>query len=192
MISPALLIAVALAASPVDAQSNIKLGDSQRRASLLLGTSLENDYQPSHHPSVRLMDDVKFLRGEGPTPLDQGGGLSGETKQILALILGFIPGFGLGHLIAGDRDGFILFLIIDIVLWVVGGFVGAFWGGGIFWGLGGLVWLVVHIFQAIDAYGAAGGPRLVEKLRERAVRIAAVPGKESEPLITTRVWSLSF
>jgi hypothetical protein len=190
MIISALVVAASLLAAPSSTESGIKVGDTQRKASLLQGTALESDYQPSQHSLLRLVDDVRFLRGDSPAPLDHGGGVSSDVRQILALILGFIPGFGLGHLIAKDKNGFILFLIIDVVLYVL-------WG--VTWGLfypvrlvGGLVWLVVHIFQAIDAYGAAGGERLVQRLRENAIQIASVPGRVIEPVVSMRQFSYQF
>jgi hypothetical protein len=119
------------------------------------------------------------------------------VRQILALILGFVPGFGIGHLIAKDRDGFILFLIIDIALYALGVTVG--WVVGLhpfFWGIGGLVWLVVHIIQALDAYAEAGGGRIVERTRERAVGIASTGAERADPLNaltpTTRVLGFQF
>lgn len=193
MVTSALLVALALTTSPAIEGSGIKVGDTPRQATLLQGTALESDYRPAQHSMLRLMDDVGFLRGPSPAPLDSGGGMSSDLRQILALILGFIPGFGLGHLIARDRDGFILFLVIDLVLWAVGGFLGyVVFRGGLFFGLGGLVWLVVHIIQALDAYGSAGGERLVQRLRENAIEIASVPGRVFEPLVTLQQFKYTF
>lgn len=164
-----------------------------KRQASLLNASLDASYRPSESPALRLIDDVRLARTE-VGPLDEGGGVSSDVRAVLALILGFIPGFGLGHLIARDRDGFILFLIIDIVLYAAWWFVGGWWGTPL-WGpfryIGGLIWLVVHIFQAIDAYGAASGDRLIERTREKALRIAGVPGRE-EPVITTRQFAVAF
>lgn len=141
--------------------------------------------------SVRLVDGLDPVRTEQLPALDMGGGVGSDARQILALLLGFIPGFGLGHLIARDKQGFVLFLIIDIVLYV------AWWVPWVgfklspFGFIGGLVWLVVHIFQGLDAYAEAGGERLIELNRERAVRIAAAPGREEDPT-TTRLFSFAF
>jgi hypothetical protein len=57
-----------------------------------------------------------------------------------------------------------------------------------------VVWLVVHVIQALDAYHQAGGEKIVEVLRDRAVEIASGGGGRGSdgPVITTRVWSLSF
>ncbi len=57
----------------------------------------------------------EILPEEGAT--DSAG--SGDDVGGLALlcgILGFFPGFGIGHLVAGNINGFILFLIVDIVI----------------------------------------------------------------------------
>lgn len=191
MVLASLVIAASLLAAPTDTDSGIKVGDSPRKATLMGNTALESDYRPSQHSLLRLVDDVRFLRGESPSPLDQGGGLSSDMRQILALILGFIPGFGLGHLVAGDRNGFILFLLIDVVLYVLWWGVGWYFFSPIRF-VGGLVWLVVHIIQAIDAYGSAGGGRLVQHLRENAIQIASVPGRAIEPLVTMRQFSYKF
>lgn len=177
---------------PVAAQPAVTLGGGSagRSATLLGEASLEASYKPSLTPPLRLSDAARFGLASAPEALDRGGGLSSDARQILALILGIIPGFGLGHLIARDRDGFILFLVIDIVLYVAWGVVGlGFWDPFKF--VGGVVWLVVHIFQGIDAYGAAGGARLIELNREKAVRLAGLPGRE-EPVVTTRAFGFSF
>lgn len=165
-------------------------GTAAHRSLTLLGdATLEASCRPSLAPPLRLLDGLRFDRA-GLAPLDTGGGVDSEVRQILALILGFIPGFGLGHLIARDRDGFILFLVIDLAIYVAWGWVG--WG---FWEpfrfLGGVVWLVVHIFQALDAHASAGGARLIQLNRERATRIAVAPGRE-EPALTTRAFQLGF
>ena len=55
--------------------------------------------------------------GHGGDPL-AGGGVGGPDA-FLSAILGFIPGFGLGHLVAGSISGFLEWLIVDIVLGVV-------------------------------------------------------------------------
>ncbi len=195
-----LSFAVVLSAStgtlsePVDSGRGISLLDSseKRAASLLEGVSLAASWKPSQTPPLRLTDALRFARSEWPLALDQGGGLSSDLRQILALILGFIPGFGLGHLVAGDRDGFILFLVIDIALYAAGIVLGTFLKTGLFWGLGGVVWLVVHIIQAIDAYGSAGGARIVQRLRENAVEVATSGRTSDAPVTTTRAWSIAF
>lgn len=148
-----------------------------RKVTLLGGLALDATLRPSAAPALRLTDGLRFER-EGLRELDAGGALSGETRQILALILGFVPGFGIGHLIARDRDGFILFLIIDVALYVLWGVGWRFFSPFAF--IGGAVWLVVHIIQALDAYAEAGGERIVGVIREKAMVLADLgPGRES-------------
>lgn len=166
--------------------------DAERRTvSLLGGLELDSSWRPSAYAPLRLTDGIRFAASESPLALDRGGGLDSDLRQVLALVLGFIPGFGLGHLIARDKDGFILFLIIDIVLYVLWGTIGRFvWAP--FWGIGGVVWLVVHIIQALDAYAEAGGPRIVEIMRERAVEIAGGSRHRDAPAVTAKVFEYSF
>ncbi len=183
-----LIIAVALLSFPALAEVNVS--GAERSASLLQGESLEGSYRPSQTPALRLSDDVR-LSMMTVAALDSGGGLSQDARQILALVLGFIPGFGLGHLIARNQDGFILFLVIDLILYVAWGVGWWFWPFGY---IGGIVWLVVHIFQALDAYASAGGERLIRQTRERALRVAysgAGSGRDG-PAVTTRIFALSF
>ena len=102
-------------------------------------------------------------------------------EPVLSLLLGFFPGFGLGHVIAGDDAGFRLWLVVDIVLVtaivVVGEIVFGFGGLGLMRALAYLAWLGAHVVQGLDAYAAAGGRRL---LRARVPldpggRLALVP-----------------
>lgn len=191
MVSAALVLAVALTHAPVSADSALTLSSSARSASLMQQTKLEGHWQPARTTALRLVDDIRMLRSDNAVPLDQGGGVSSDVRGILAALLGFFPGFGIGHLIAKDRNGFILFLIIDIVLVVL--YYGVGWYVFTpFRFIGGLVWLLVHIYQAIDAYGAATGDRIVNAVREQAVRIASVPGRRDEPAITTRLFKFDF
>jgi hypothetical protein len=165
---------------------------AQRSASLLDGVSLAASWKMSAAASpLRLTDNVRLEQQQWPQALDQGGGVSSDVRQILALILGFIPGFGIGHLVARDRDGFILFLVIDAALYVAWVVVGSVFRG-FFWGLGGAVWLVVHVIQALDAYAEAGGERFVQMVREQAVEVAGRSRANEGAVITTRAMSFSF
>jgi hypothetical protein len=53
---------------------------------------------------------------EGQTFDYAGGGDDVGGLAFICGLLGFFPGFGIGHLVAGSISGFILFLIIDIVI----------------------------------------------------------------------------
>lgn len=92
-----------------------------------------------------------FMAREG-----RGGGRQ-RLEPALCLVLGIIPGFGLGHLLAGS-DRWVVWLVVDIVIAVV--FWGPFWywpdRPGYFPALSLLV-LVERIFEGILAYQAAGG-----------------------------------
>jgi hypothetical protein len=123
-----------------------------------------------------------------------GGGVDSRTRALLAGLLGFVPGFGIGHFIARDRNGFTTFLIIDIALVVAYSVVGfAFLPSYyLFHGLAGLVWFVVHIFQGLDAYAKAGGHRLIQLQRERTMEVAGVMGTSRLPSDSTRVLALAF
>jgi hypothetical protein len=107
-------------------------------------------------------------------------------------LLGLIVGFGLGHFVARDRNGFILFLVVDIAIIVVASVLQFAIFHGFWFGYLGL--LISHVIQGIDAYAQAGGERILERTRQSAVRIATAapaPGRD-EPAITTRVLSWAF
>jgi hypothetical protein len=93
---------------------------------------------------------------------DLGSGGDRDAKAILALILGIIPGFGVGHIVA-DHPGWTTWLIIDIVIVVV--WVLAWQLGGPMGLLSFIVTVVERAFEGYFAYSAAmgryGGPQLV-------------------------------
>jgi hypothetical protein len=128
---------------------------------------------------------------DGTQPLDTGGGVSAQTRQVLALVLGLVIGFGIGHLVARDMDGFVLFLLVDVaiitVMIVLGEAV-----HGVFFTLGALGLVVSHVIQGLDAYHSAGGQRLIQWWRERAVRVVSADEAREAPAITTRVLALRF
>jgi hypothetical protein len=194
-----LLVASLLAVTPVEsaasaADPSISFAQSAqgRHARLLEGVELAATFKPSQTPALRLTDAQRLALMDGPMlPLDTGGAVSSGTEPVLALVLGLLVGFGTGHLIAGDSGGFILFLVIDVALIVVGSVLSALvvpW----FWGLGGLGLLASHIIQGIDAYQKAGGGRIVEETRKRAVLVADVTGGREEPRVTTQAFAFSF
>lgn len=191
-----LLLASLLSATPVApapaADPTVSYARSMegRHARLLDGLELAATFKLSQTPALRLTD-AERLGLLHPLPLDTGGGVDAETRQVLALVLGLFIGFGTGHLVARDRDGFLLFLIVDAAIIVVSSvFRIAF--GGWFWGLGGLALLVSHVIQGIDALGKAGGPRIVEETRQRAVEVADVSRGRDAPPTTTRAFAFSF
>ena len=190
------LLLSALAASPVDADPSLSFSRTyeSRQARLLEGVQLESDYVLPRSPVLQLTHADVLALSSPPLALDTGGGLRSDTKPLVALLLGLILGFGTGHLVAGDQDGFVLFLVVDIAIIVAGALLHVAVGHGVLWGLG---LLVSHIIQGIDAYQTAGGGRIVELTRSRAVQLAAVrseaPGGSRElASVTTRVYGLSF
>jgi hypothetical protein len=112
---------------------------------------------------------------------DHRGGGGRRVEPVLCLVLGIIPGFGIGHLLAGS-DRWVIWLVVDIAIAVV--FWGPFWywpdRPGYFPALSLLV-LVERIFEGILAYQAAGGgpvfrmDRLAEAARLPAPALAAIP-----------------
>lgn len=198
-----LLLASLLATSPAsepvfaaDPTVSFAHAMEDRHARLLDGVHLA-----AHFPNTELSptgfatDALSFGRLHEPLRQESGGrgggAVSGEVRQILALVLGLFIGFGTGHLLVRDTDGFLLFLVVDVAIIVVSS-VFRFVVGGWFWGLGGAALLVSHVIQGIDALGKAGGPRIVEATRQRAVQVADVSGGRDAPHITTRAFAFNF
>lgn len=116
--------------------------------------------------------------------LDRGSGAGAHRQRMepaLCLILGIIPGFGIGHLLAGS-DRWVVWLVVDIVIAVV--FWGPFWywpgHPGYFPALSLLV-LVERIFEGIFAYEAAGGGR-VFRMDGRLAALPASPALAALPV----------
>lgn len=90
-------------------------------------------------------------------PAGSGSG-SGRAEPVLALVLGIIPGFGLGHFYAGANREATTWLIIDLAL--LGGSI-------VIWSVAGspldaliwIVWVVERGFEGYFAFQAAGGSR---------------------------------
>ena len=188
----ALLVASVLSATPAPRQDP-SVGFLQsyelRSARLMPGVTLQSDVRLPTLPPLRALGALAFGTAHAPLrPLDSGSALRGESRQVLALLLGVIVGFGLGHLVAQDREGLILFLVVDIAIVIASVILDVAAGFHFFW----LGLLVSHIIQGLDAYGEAGGQRLVERARERAVELASQATPTSPPPVTTRVFSLTF
>lgn len=92
-------------------------------------------------------------------PAWSGGGAGQRPEPALALVLGIIPGFGLGHFYAGARGQATTWLIIDLAL--LGGSI-------LIWTLAGdpldtlvwIGWIVERGFEGYFAFRAAGGSRV--------------------------------
>lgn len=95
----------------------------------------------------------------------RGGGGGARVEPALCLVLGIIPGFGIGHLLAGSQQ-WTTWLVVDILIALV------VWGPFFYWNdrpgyfpLFSLLVLVERIFEGISAYQAAGGGRILRDLR---------------------------
>jgi hypothetical protein len=131
------------------------------------------DGQPA--PRAHLAVPELSVAGVTLLGVDTGGGAGGGRQRVepaLALILGIIPGFGIGHLLAGS-DQWVIWLIADIVIFAVwpGGFLFAD-GHGAYNFLGLLV-LVERIFEGISAYQAAGGGPILRSERGWAAALSS-------------------
>ena len=150
MRSTLLALLVALAAAPAGARADLVL-----RFAAFDGPA---------DPAPRQHLELPALAVEGITAsafaLDEGGGAGRRgghrADPAVSLILGIIPGFGIGHLIAGSQQ-WIYWLIADILIFAVwpGGFF--FFDHGSAYPLLGLLVLVERIVEGISAFQAAGG-----------------------------------
>jgi hypothetical protein len=120
---------------------------------------------PARAPSARLALPALDLAGaDDAAPLlrvDDGAGARGggaDVMPALSLILGMIPGFGIGHLIA-NSPRWTTWLVVDIALLAVWVISSAFepLDDGPFNTLLFVVVVVERVFQGIDAFKAAGG-----------------------------------
>lgn len=158
----------------------------------------------AHLPALNLQG-----RGAMSTPLplslpampDEGGGagVSNDTLGVLGILLALFIGFGTGHLVVRDRDGFILFLIVDVVILVVASVLSFAVAPGLGWwwlgynGLGGLALLVSHLIQVLDVYGKAfGGGRILDRARDSTMVIDKPAWPEPQMPATHRVLRFSF
>ena len=144
-----LVLALVFAAAPAAARAELQL--------------VPEPFGPPRHAPPAL--DLPILRLDGGTPLllDEGGGAGSRRRSVepvVALVLGIIPGFGIGHLISGSPR-FPLWLVVDVAIL-------AFWYFGV-WGepyyldstplrgLFGLLILAERIVEGVDAFQQAGG-----------------------------------
>ena len=130
-------------------------------ASLLQGVELDGSLRPSASPPLRITDALRLGHAAIPR-LDRGGALDEGSRQVFAMTMGFLVGFGVGHLIAHDPNGFALFLIIDITL-LTGAIVLDVLFEGPFAVIGIATLVVSHIVQGLDAFRQAGGEPIIEK-----------------------------
>jgi hypothetical protein len=134
------------------------------------------------------------LDSEVSWPLDTGGGARGATgdpatRQVICFILGFFPGFGIGHLLAGSRDGFVLFLIVDVAILTAAILLSAL-APTPFYALAWVAWIIEHVFEGYDAYVTAGGEHLVQ----RSVDALMYAGRadDAAPRLQPAIRAMSF
>jgi len=139
---------VAAAAAPAAARADLSL-------------RLEAFDGPSEYASTAGLElPALALEGVPAAAIDQGGGAPAHragrrVEPAVALILGIIPGFGLGHFLAGSHDA-VYWLIADIVIFFL-------WPGGFFftsdraYSFLGLLVLVERVIEGLSAFQAAGG-----------------------------------
>jgi hypothetical protein len=149
------------------------------RADLGLALRLEQFEGPSDvAAAVHLEVPALEAKGVPTLALDDGGGAGrhrGGVEPAVALILGIIPGFGIGHLVAGS-DQWVYWLIADLVIFVI-------WPGGLFftshdsYNFLGLLVLVERIFEGLSAFQAAGGGPV---FRSQGLLAEAVPPSPRE------------
>ena len=143
-----LALLVALGAAPAGARADLTL-----RLTAFDGPAAPAPRQHLELPALAV--DGFLMTG---VALDEGGGAGrrGRVEPAVSLILGIIPGFGIGHLIAGSQQ-WIYWLIADILIFVVwpGGFFFIDHGGA--YPLLGLLVLVERIVEGLSAFQAAGG-----------------------------------
>lgn len=157
-----------------------------------------------HLPALKLGFTSADVPASIPLPLpapDQGGGagVSGDVIPVLAILLALFVGFGTGHLVVHDREGFILFLIVDVVIVAVASVLsGVFYAGGLWFlgwtGLSGVAFLISHLIQVLDVYGKAFGTKVLDRARYTTM---VIDGPRSGPDLllpggTQRVLNWSF
>ena len=156
-----LALAVLLFAAPAAAlPGRLVLALPEAPASLLAGGAPEVRLVPELHEELArgLTALARYLGPDrAPFPLDAGGGAPASEERVIAFILGFFPGFGLGHLILDDEDGFLFYLLVDFV--TLAAFIIVDVMFTTIWAITVLGWIGLHILQGIDAYRTAGGGR---------------------------------
>ncbi|HET9598529.1 MAG TPA: hypothetical protein VFP65_23285 [Anaeromyxobacteraceae bacterium] len=146
-----LALAAALLAAPAAARADLELrlelfdGAGGAPASLSLGV-----------PQLEAPGAPAFAAQKSG-----GGGL--RVDPVLCLILGFIPGFGIGHLLAHSPQ-WPIWLVVDVLL---AAFV---WGPFFYWDtrpsyfpIFAVVVVLERIFEGLSAYKAAGGSPLLRE-----------------------------
>jgi len=168
-----LALLVALGAAPAGARADLTL-----RLTAFDGPAAPAPRQHLELPALAV--DGFLMTG---VALDEGGGAGrrGRVEPAVSLILGIIPGFGIGHLIAGSQQ-WIYWLIADILIFAVwpGGFF--FFDHGSAYPLLGLLVLVERIVEGISAFQAAGGGPVFRSERGFAAGVLDSPATLALPV----------
>ncbi len=156
LFTAAVLAAASLAAAPalaLDAAPRLSLsGTPPGPSASLLARTAPSSAAGKHVVGALRVDDALLGGGDGTR----------SVEPVVALILGIIPGFGLGHWYAGDPN-FITWTIVDVVF-VVGAIVitVAVHLGALVW----IAWLVEHGIQGYLAHEyASGRGKATQRLR---------------------------
>jgi hypothetical protein len=171
----ALTLSLLLSAVPVTARAGYQLSLAVFEGRHAPSAGLLGSTAPA--PSGHLLPYLA-LDGELAFGFDEGGGagMTHGERQVLALILGIIPGFGLGHVVARS-PAWILWLLVDVILFVLVGWGfwwGPYWWGGGLGGLGAAIFIVERVLEGYFAYRAAGG-RPIASLPPEAPGLAMAP-----------------
>ena len=182
----ALVLSILLSAAPLAARAGYQLSlpvfDGANAPSAGLFGSMPSE------PAGRLLPRLA-LDGEPAWGFDDGGGagMTHGEREVLALILGIIPGFGLGHVVARS-PAWILWLLVDVILFVVVGFGfwwGPYWWGGGLGGLGAAIFVVERVLEGYFAYRAAGGRPIAALPPEPGLAMAPALRGTAAPLAVT-------
>jgi hypothetical protein len=136
----------------------------------------------AHLPAARL--DVPALALATPAfrlaPLAEGaGGMTGDRQldQVLSLVLGIVPGFGIGHLVAGSPR-WITWLAVDVAILAAWVAVAAVDPRG---PIDALVFVAVvaeRLIEGYDAFREAGGRFVVDAAGPPPARAFARPVRD--------------
>jgi hypothetical protein len=125
---------------------------------------------------------MEVVAPPAPVPLPGAGAGYGGADPAISLLLGIIPGFGMGHLIA-NSPRWTTWLVVDVILlavWVITPYTNEPFGALVFVGS-----VVERVFEGIDAFRSAGGRGLADAgpppgsllaLAARPVSDPAAPG----------------
>ena len=128
-----------------------------------------------------------------PAPVDHGSvDQRQSSRPAVAMVMGFLLGFGLGHWVAGDVERMVLFLILDAALLTTTLVLDVLVQGGPYAVLGILGLVASHIFQGFDAYREAGGDPLLAHENPRLRPLVAARGPDRGLAPVSRLFRWAF